>query len=119
MQVPSPVQEVGLRPDVVQAWTGAGEFRAGTLGRHQEALQRGVTGIPTFVLEDRMADLGVQPADVFRRIITEKNLTKDSRIVGSAQLPLDRTFDSPWGLCDTGHRAQYEHLNMLSLKKRR
>ena len=62
-------EEAGLAPEGL-ARAGDPEILRSVLGQHDEAIELGVTGVPTVVLEGNGAlVMGAQPLDVYRRWI--------------------------------------------------
>jgi len=69
-------QEAGLDADEMQRVVELGQYTVAVNALVQEAYQIGVTGVPTYVLNDRYAIVGAQPYEVFLealRQIEEKN----------------------------------------------
>ena len=58
-------QEAGLNADAMQRVVEVGKYTAAVNAMVQEAYQIGVTGVPTYVLNDRYAIVGAQPYEVF------------------------------------------------------
>ncbi|RJP51838.1 MAG: DsbA family oxidoreductase [Anaerolineaceae bacterium] len=57
--------QVGLDADEMQSEVEAGKYTATVNALVKEASQIGVTGVPTYVLNDRYAIVGAQPYEVF------------------------------------------------------
>lgn len=68
--------EVGLDADEMQRDVEAGKYTADVEQQVQRAYQMGVSGVPTYVINDRYAVVGAQPYDVFRRAIERVVLDK-------------------------------------------
>jgi predicted DsbA family dithiol-disulfide isomerase len=62
-------QEVGLDADAMQHETESGSFTAGFDAQIEEAYSLGITGVPTYILNDKYAIVGAQPYEVFKRAI--------------------------------------------------
>lgn len=60
--------DAGLDPDALQQAVEAGTYRARVQEAADEARDLGVTGIPTFLLDDRYAVVGAQPYEVLEKI---------------------------------------------------
>ena len=73
----SAAEEVGLDADDMQAIVHDGKYTAEVAAQVQHAQEIGVTGVPTYVINDRYAVVGAQPYEVFKRalakILNEKN----------------------------------------------
>jgi predicted DsbA family dithiol-disulfide isomerase len=61
--------EVGLDEDEAAAVTDEGDFADRVRGSTAQAQSFGVTGVPAFVLDNRLLVLGAQPRDVFERAL--------------------------------------------------
>ncbi len=59
--------EVGLDPDAMQREVEEGRYRAEVEAQIAEAHALGITGVPTYILNDRYAIVGAQPYGVFRQ----------------------------------------------------
>ena len=62
-------EQVGLDPDEMQRLTDEGRYREAVDAGIAEAVALGVTGVPTYILEDRYAIVGAQPYEVFRQVL--------------------------------------------------
>ena len=73
----SAAEEVGLDADDMQAVVDGGKYTAEVAAQVRHAQEIGVTGVPTYVINDRYAVVGAQPYEVFKRalakILKEKN----------------------------------------------
>jgi len=67
----SAAEEVGLNADDVQTVVGGGKYTAEVAEQVQHAYQIGVTGVPTYVINDHYAVVGAQPYDVFKRALAQ------------------------------------------------
>lgn len=69
--------EVGLDADDMQTLVDSGKYTAEVAAQVQHAYQIGVTGVPTYVINDRYAVVGAQPYEAFKnalaQILKEKN----------------------------------------------
>ena len=65
----SAAEEVGLDADAMQNDVDAGKFTEFVAGQVQNAYQIGVSGVPTYVINERYAVVGAQPYEVFARAI--------------------------------------------------
>ena len=65
----SAAEEVGLDADEMQSVVGSGKYTADVAEQVQHAYQIGVTGVPTYVINDRYAVVGAQPYEVFTRAL--------------------------------------------------
>jgi predicted DsbA family dithiol-disulfide isomerase len=64
-------EEVGLDPDDMQRETQAGRFRAAVDRQIAEARALGITGVPTYIFDDRLVVVGAQPYEVFRQAMAQ------------------------------------------------
>jgi predicted DsbA family dithiol-disulfide isomerase len=73
----SAAEEVGLDADNMQSVVDGGKYTAEVAAQVRQAQEIGVTGVPTYVINDRYAIIGAQPYEVFKRalaqILKEKN----------------------------------------------
>ena len=60
------VEEVGLDADEMQREVEAEKYMAEVVDKVRWAYQIGVTGVPTYVINDRYAIVGAQPYEVFK-----------------------------------------------------
>ena len=67
----SAAEEVGLDADEMQAVVDGGKYTAEVAEQVQHAYQIGVTGVPTYVINDRYAVVGAQPYEVFKRALAK------------------------------------------------
>lgn len=65
----SAAEEVGLNADEMQSDVEGGKYTANVAEQVQQAYQIGVTGVPTYVLNNRYAVVGAQPYEAFLRVI--------------------------------------------------
>jgi predicted DsbA family dithiol-disulfide isomerase len=72
----SAAEEVGLNPDEMQAEVERGAYTGQVDEEVQAAYQLGISGVPTYVINDRYAIVGAQPYEAFQnalqRILDEK-----------------------------------------------
>ena len=61
--------EVGLDADDMQQQVLSGKFTTLVANMVQDASQIGVTGVPTYVIDDRYAIVGAQPYEVFKQAL--------------------------------------------------
>ena len=61
--------EIGLDGGEMQAQVESGVFTREVADQVQEAYQIGVSGVPTYVINDRHALVGAQPYEVFKRAL--------------------------------------------------
>lgn len=62
-------QEAGLNADEMQRLVEAGRYTAAVKEQVEEAYALGITGVPTYVLNDRYAIVGAQPYEVFEQAL--------------------------------------------------
>lgn len=62
-------EEVGLDPEEMQREVEAGRYTANVEEQVQQAYRIGVSGVPTYVINDRYAIVGAQPYEVFKRAL--------------------------------------------------
>ena len=67
-------QEVGLDADKMQSDVDGGKYTETVAHQVREAYQIGVTGVPTYVINDRYAVVGAQPYEVFKQLIDRLRL---------------------------------------------
>ena len=70
-------QEAGLDGDAMQRDVEGGKFTESVNQQVQRAYQIGVTGVPTYVINDRYAVVGAQPYDVFKKTLEQIANKKD------------------------------------------
>jgi predicted DsbA family dithiol-disulfide isomerase len=74
-------QEVGLNPDEMQQDVDRGKYTIEVAGQVEEAYQIGVSGVPTYVINDHYALVGAQPYEVFKRALAQiLNQKSDSHL---------------------------------------
>ena len=59
-------EEAGLDADEMQREVQAGKYTADVEAQVQQAYRIGVSGVPTYVINDRYAIVGAQPYDIFK-----------------------------------------------------
>ncbi|MBL8077202.1 MAG: DsbA family oxidoreductase [Anaerolineales bacterium] len=64
-------EEVGLDGADMQQVVESGTYTAEVAGQVQQAQQIGVSGVPTYVINDRYAVVGAQPYEVFKRALDQ------------------------------------------------
>jgi predicted DsbA family dithiol-disulfide isomerase len=64
-------QEVGLDPDEIQREVESEKYMAKVVDQVRWAYQIGVTGVPTYVINDRYAIVGAQPYEVFKNALEQ------------------------------------------------
>ena len=64
-------QEVGLDPQEMQQVVESGKYTAEVAAQVQEAYQIGVSGVPTYVIDNKYALVGAQPYEVFQRALAK------------------------------------------------
>jgi len=64
-------QEAGLDGEEMQAEVEAGNYKAQVEAEVKQAYQIGVSGVPTYVINDRYAVVGAQPYDVFKNALAQ------------------------------------------------
>ena len=67
----SAAQEVGLDPDEMQREVEAEKYMATVVDQVRRAYQIGVTGVPTYVINDRYGIVGAQPYEVFKSALEQ------------------------------------------------
>ena len=65
----SAATEVGLDADDMQSVVESGKYTAEVAGQVQWAQRIGVTGVPTYVINDKYAVVGAQPYEVFKNAL--------------------------------------------------
>ena len=64
-------EEVGLNADDMQTVVDGGKYTAEVAAQVQYAQQIGVTGVPTYVINDRYAIVGAQPYQAFKNALAQ------------------------------------------------
>ncbi len=67
----STAEEVGLNADEMQQLVEGNKYTEFVAEQVRWAQQIGVTGVPTYVINDRYAVVGAQPYEVFKNALTE------------------------------------------------
>jgi predicted DsbA family dithiol-disulfide isomerase len=67
----SAAEEVGLDGNDMQQVVESGTYTEEVANQVQWAYQIGVTGVPTYVINDRYAIVGAQPYEVFKNALTQ------------------------------------------------
>ncbi len=62
-------EEAGLDPDEMQREVDAGKYKARVEEEVKRAYRMGVSGVPTYVINNKYALVGAQPYDVFKRAL--------------------------------------------------
>jgi predicted DsbA family dithiol-disulfide isomerase len=73
----SAAEEVGLDADDMQAVVNGGKYTTEVAEQVRQAQKIGVTGVPTYVINDRYAVVGAQPYEVFKKALTQILKEKD------------------------------------------
>ncbi len=64
-------EEVGLDPDEMQQLTASGVYNMLIEREKLKAQKRGINEVPTYVLNDNYAVVGVQPLEVFQLVLEQ------------------------------------------------
>lgn len=67
----SAAEEAGLDPDDMQTQVESGKFTSEVAEQVQQAYRIGVTGVPTYVINDKYAVVGAQPYEVFKNALEQ------------------------------------------------
>jgi predicted DsbA family dithiol-disulfide isomerase len=67
----SAAEEVGLDADDMQSVVDGGKYTAEVAAQVRQAQEIGVTGVPTYVINDRYAIVGAQPIEAFKRALAQ------------------------------------------------
>jgi predicted DsbA family dithiol-disulfide isomerase len=73
----SAAAEVGLDAEEMQREVEAGKYMATVVEKVRWAYQIGVTGVPTYVINNRYAIVGAQPYEVFQSALEQIMNQKD------------------------------------------
>lgn len=73
----SAAEEAGLDAEEMHREVESGKYTANVDGQVRWAYQIGVTGVPTYVINDRYAIVGAQPYEVFRNALAQIMNQKD------------------------------------------
>ena len=65
----SAAEEVGLDANDMQSVVDGGKYTAEVAAQVRQAQEIGVTGVPTYVINDRYAVVGAQPYEVFKNAL--------------------------------------------------
>ena len=72
-------EDVGLNADEMQQETEAGKYTQIVEDYLDTGRQLGITGVPTFIFDDRYAIVGAQPYDIFHKVMDKvKQSQKDA-----------------------------------------
>ncbi|MBL8050387.1 MAG: DsbA family oxidoreductase [Anaerolineales bacterium] len=64
-------EEVGLDANDMQLSVEGGKYTEEVAGQVQQAYQIGVSGVPTYVINDKYAIVGAQPYEVFKNALSQ------------------------------------------------
>jgi predicted DsbA family dithiol-disulfide isomerase len=64
-------REVGLNDEEMQQVVESGKYTAQVAGEVREAQQIGVSGVPTYVINDKYAIVGAQPYEAFKKALAQ------------------------------------------------
>jgi len=67
----SAAEEAGLNADEMQSEVNGGKYTANVADQVNWAYQIGVSGVPTYVINDRYAVVGAQPYEVFKNALEQ------------------------------------------------
>lgn len=67
----SAAEEVGLDANEMQSELESGKYTEEVAAQVKEAYQIGVTGVPTYVINDRYAIVGAQPYEAFKNALAQ------------------------------------------------
>ena len=73
----SAAEEVGLNADEMQQEVESEKYTATVVDQVRWAYQIGVTGVPTYVINDRYAIVGAQPYEAFKNALAQIMAQKD------------------------------------------
>jgi predicted DsbA family dithiol-disulfide isomerase len=73
----SVAEEVGLNADEMQQQVESGKYTSNVEAQVRWAYQIGVTGVPTYVINDRYAIVGAQPYEVFKNALAQIMAQRD------------------------------------------
>ena len=73
----SAAEEVGLNADEMQHEVESGKYTSKVEEQVRWAYQIGVTGVPTYVINDRYAIVGAQPYEVFKNALAQIMAQRD------------------------------------------
>jgi len=73
----SAAEEAGLNADEMQSEVDGGKYTANVADQVNWAYQIGVSGVPTYVINDRYAVVGAQPYEVFKNALAQIINKKD------------------------------------------
>jgi predicted DsbA family dithiol-disulfide isomerase len=73
----SVAEEAGLNADEMQSEVDGGKYTANVADQVNWAYQIGVSGVPTYVINDRYAVVGAQPYEVFKNALAQIMNKKD------------------------------------------
>lgn len=67
----SAAEEVGLNADEMQSDVAGGKYTVEVAEQVRQAQEIGVTGVPTYVINDRYAVVGAQPYEAFKKALAK------------------------------------------------
>lgn len=75
-------EEVGLSPDAMQRETESGKYELAVSAQLAEARALGITGVPTYIIDNQYAIVGAYPYEVFEQVMArleaeERAVTRD------------------------------------------
>jgi len=73
----SAAEEAGLNGEEMQSEVDGGKYTANVVDQVNWAYQIGVSGVPTYVINDRYAVVGAQPYEVFKNALAQIMNKKD------------------------------------------
>jgi len=77
----SAAEEVGLNAEEMQLNVQDGKYTAEVAGQVREAYEIGVSGVPTYVINNKYALVGAQPYEVFKQALAQvMNEKRDSSL---------------------------------------
>ena len=80
----SAAEEVGLDANDMQSVVDGGKYTAEVTAQVRQAQEIGVTGVPTYVINDRYAVVGAQPYEVFKNALATDI---ERKVISSSCLP--------------------------------
>jgi len=67
-------EEVGLDSENMQSETELGKYHAQVNQYKSQAISRGITSVPTYIINDQQAIVGVQPYEVFEQALDKLSI---------------------------------------------
>jgi len=98
-------EEIGLPADDVRRVLAGDEFTQDVRADEAAARQIGITGVPFFVLDERLAVSGAQPVEMFERALTQAWQARTATSDAGRDAGTSSGTHGHAGTCDADHCA--------------